>query len=327
MIFHAKSLLGTEKVTTTKICQIQFHTAFAALDLTPSGQLRFNKNDLDGLDSPDKYPDTFHLLINLDYKANLQAPQVGDEPWANRDEFDEQVRRATNSPQTLFTSHEELNILQRMYDSSQKKVYSDESATPKPVNQTNFLSPRLFDDQDDSSSPLSSRSASPMPIKTTSHEMPTANLLGLDMDDNTAPPAPQTQTQPVHNLASNFDLLLDLGVSGPAPVTQTSTSSNNFDANFDLFAPTTTQNVASNANDLLGFDVYDQSQPKTGSQAPPLNPNMMMYGMGAPKPNTIPVKTRYIYIKIRIVNSKQNTFAKYRISLIYLHWGISHTRL
>ena len=42
-VYHAKSLLGTEKITTTKVFQLQFHTAFAHLDQSSNGSLRFNK--------------------------------------------------------------------------------------------------------------------------------------------------------------------------------------------------------------------------------------------------------------------------------------------
>lgn len=43
IIYHAKSLLGTEKVTSTRICQFQFHTGFLAVELAPNGQYRFTK--------------------------------------------------------------------------------------------------------------------------------------------------------------------------------------------------------------------------------------------------------------------------------------------
>jgi cyclin G-associated kinase len=45
IVYHAKSLLGTEKITTNKICQFQFHTGFVAPELNQSGQIRFKKLD------------------------------------------------------------------------------------------------------------------------------------------------------------------------------------------------------------------------------------------------------------------------------------------
>ena len=194
MIFHAKSLLGTEKVTTTKICQLQFHTAFAHDNLTSNGQLRFTKNDLDGLDSNEKYPEPFNLLLNLDYK-NIQSPLASEEVWHNRHEFDSNVCQAM--PSILFTNENEMMTCLKSYDITKKKVYSDKlSVSPNNNNKNNnnqySLAPKSYENGD-SSSPLSSRSASPMPppsstSQLSNNEMPNfvkeANLLGLDEDDD-----------------------------------------------------------------------------------------------------------------------------------------------
>ncbi len=209
MLFHAKSLLGTEKVTTTKICQLQFHTAFAHANLVAASnghQLCFTKNDLDGLDSNEKYPDTFQVVLNLDYK-NSQSPAATEECWHNRHEFDQQVCKSS-VPDILFASHDEMTACLKSY-SNKKKVYSDKSSSsisPPNSNRNDFfLAPKSYERGDSSTSPQSSRSASPMSNNTqygqqvstnesvgaSSPNVIEANLLGLDLDDDKSGYVPQ----------------------------------------------------------------------------------------------------------------------------------------
>jgi cyclin G-associated kinase len=285
MIFHAKSLLGTEKVTTTKICQFQFHTAFAAAtsQVDPASGLsllRFTKNDLDGLDSNEKYPESFSLVLNLDYKQNQRAAAGSEEPWHMRNEFDELVKSAQAT--CLFQTQEEMNRTLRSYDVSKKKSYTDDCQS-----KSNFFlqpTPKLFDNIDmtnngdySSSPPLSSRSVSPMPVTQTEPIIMEANLLGLDMDDNTNSYSRQASSYETSSsvqgsanvLTNNFDLLLNL------EETDNPEQSNSL---FDPFATTTTTttNINSNTNnDLFNFDFSEQ--PSTTTQpTPPINSANMM---------------------------------------------------
>lgn len=112
IIFHAKSLLGTEKVTSTKICQLQFHTAFIAQQLLQTRQVVFRKDGLDGLDSPEKYSDTFHLILNMDLKSNV-SPLSTDEPWTNREQFDSMLPKTPQS--ILFTDQIEMEKIVNIF--------------------------------------------------------------------------------------------------------------------------------------------------------------------------------------------------------------------
>jgi hypothetical protein len=62
---------------------------------------------LDGLDSAEKYPDPFQIVLNLDYKQ-IESPQaVAEEPWYNENELNAQMSKA--SKQILFQSQDEMN--------------------------------------------------------------------------------------------------------------------------------------------------------------------------------------------------------------------------
>lgn len=112
MIFHAKSLLGTEKITSTKICQLQFHTAFIAHQIEVSRQITFTKQKLDGLDSLDKYPESFQVTLNMDLKGGQSAMST-DEPWINRDQFCSMIPKV---PQTvLFTGENEMEKFMNIF--------------------------------------------------------------------------------------------------------------------------------------------------------------------------------------------------------------------
>ncbi len=112
MIFHAKSLLGTEKVTSTKICQIQFHTAFIAQQLADRHCVVFKRDGLDGLDSLDKYPENFAIALNMDLKSN-PCPLAVDEPWANREQFSSSLPRAPQ--EILFSNSNEMERIKHIF--------------------------------------------------------------------------------------------------------------------------------------------------------------------------------------------------------------------
>jgi cyclin G-associated kinase len=114
IVFHAKSLLGTEKVTSTRICQIQFHTAFVSDQMLNSNRVVFTKNDLEGLDSPDKYPDKFSVVLNCELK-NSRSPLVDEEIWNNRDELASTLNKASRLRNLIFSNPDELNQLVKVF--------------------------------------------------------------------------------------------------------------------------------------------------------------------------------------------------------------------
>jgi len=116
IIFHAKSLLGTEKTTSTRICQIQFHTAFIAQTLEETRQVIYKKDDLDGLDSADKYPGSFAVVLNMDLKSSV-SPMSTDEPWTNREQFDALLPRGPQS--ILFSDPTEMERLVHIFGNNE----------------------------------------------------------------------------------------------------------------------------------------------------------------------------------------------------------------
>ncbi len=77
--------------------------------------MRFNRNELDGLDTPDKYPEKFGVVLSLKYQ-NVESPIVGEEAWFNRREFDSQMLKA--QPNTLFNATDEMNHVMQTFRKS-----------------------------------------------------------------------------------------------------------------------------------------------------------------------------------------------------------------
>ena len=64
------------------------------------------RNELDGLDTADKYPDPFQIVLNLDYKSN-ESPQAAEETWYNQSELCTNLARAGKN--LIFQSGDEMN--------------------------------------------------------------------------------------------------------------------------------------------------------------------------------------------------------------------------
>ncbi|XP_063795240.1 putative tyrosine-protein phosphatase auxilin isoform X2 [Pseudophryne corroboree] len=79
-IYHMRSTIGGRlqaKMTNTQILQIQFHTGFIALGTTV---LQFTKPELDACDSPDKYPQLFHVTLDIEIEATDRQTDLTP-PW------------------------------------------------------------------------------------------------------------------------------------------------------------------------------------------------------------------------------------------------------
>uniref|UniRef100_A0A8C8VQ61 DnaJ heat shock protein family (Hsp40) member C6 n=1 Tax=Pelusios castaneus TaxID=367368 RepID=A0A8C8VQ61_9SAUR len=81
-VYHMRSTIGGRlqaKMSNTQIFQIQFHTGFIALG---TSILKFTKPELDACDSPDKYPQLFHIILEIEIEsADRQADLTP--PWEN----------------------------------------------------------------------------------------------------------------------------------------------------------------------------------------------------------------------------------------------------
>ncbi|XP_075011680.1 auxilin isoform X4 [Calonectris borealis] len=83
-------------MTNTQIFQIQFHTGFIALGTTT---LKFTKPELDACDSPDKYPQLFHVILEIEIQSTDRQTELTP-PWENFTTKD-------INPTILFSSHQE----------------------------------------------------------------------------------------------------------------------------------------------------------------------------------------------------------------------------
>ncbi|XP_061489326.1 putative tyrosine-protein phosphatase auxilin isoform X2 [Rhineura floridana] len=98
-VYHMRSTIGGRlqaKMTNTQIFQIQFHTGFIALGTT---MLKFTKPELDACDSSDKYPQLFHVILEIEIDSTDRQTDLTP-PWENFTTKD-------INPSILFSSHQE----------------------------------------------------------------------------------------------------------------------------------------------------------------------------------------------------------------------------
>lgn len=246
---------------------------------------------MDGLDSLEKYPDSFNVILSFEYKNN-QSPLALEEPWNNQAEFNRLLNNATQS--LLFNTPDEMYQLTQVYDVS-SKPYSDDNET-EPNNLRNKNHDNLNDNNylniDESnrlgrgysSSPGSSRSPSPSNYhhktdETTGPPQPAEGNL-LDFDFGSSDHNQHTNQTENKKPNTDFGLLLDFGDTSSS-TTSTATNNNN---NFDIFATTTTSNTnkeENKSNDLLGFDLFSPPTNTVPSQNNATSSNIMFDPFGS----------------------------------------------
>ncbi|XP_034035455.1 putative tyrosine-protein phosphatase auxilin [Thalassophryne amazonica] len=98
-VYHMRSTIGGRlqaKVSNTQIFQIQFHTGFIA---PGTAVLKFNKPELDACDSPEKYAQLFHVVLDVEVEGVDKQKDLTP-PW-------EQFPCKDLSPNVLFSCHQE----------------------------------------------------------------------------------------------------------------------------------------------------------------------------------------------------------------------------
>ncbi|XP_038608306.1 putative tyrosine-protein phosphatase auxilin isoform X2 [Tachyglossus aculeatus] len=98
-VYHMRSTIGGRlqaKMTNTQIFQIQFHSGFIPLGTTV---LKFTKPELDACDSPEKYPQLFHVVLEVEIEPGERQTDLTP-PWENFSTKD-------INPSILFSSHQE----------------------------------------------------------------------------------------------------------------------------------------------------------------------------------------------------------------------------
>ncbi|KAL2089707.1 hypothetical protein ACEWY4_014395 [Coilia grayii] len=212
-VYHMRSTIGGRlqaKVSNTQIFQIQFHTGFIAPGTTV---LKFIKPELDTCESPDKYPQLFHVLLDVEVESTEKQKDLTP-PW-------EQFPTRDLNPNVLFSSPEEQQQALAIADpshagGSEGRRGPHEESEPSDDEMLS-LSSQQSNASNERSSGMQAREPPKRPdAPPTAARPPPAedvDLLGLDGE---AVEPPGTSPQPP--AANTQDLLGDL-FGGP-PVTQ-----------------------------------------------------------------------------------------------------------
>ncbi|XP_051986503.1 putative tyrosine-protein phosphatase auxilin isoform X6 [Xyrauchen texanus] len=205
-VYHMRSHALQAKVTNTQIFQIQFHTGFIAPCTTV---LKFLKTELDACDSPEKYPQLFQVLLDIEVESIEKGGDLTP-PW-------EQFPTKDLIPNVLFSCHQEHQDALAISDPAQGhggcggRVGPNEESEPSDDDMLSLSS------QQSNTSNEKAKAAkkpelqpSPAPPPPTAEEV---DLLGLDRD--TAQPPPSSPQPPT--TSTTTDLLGDLFVAPPTP--------------------------------------------------------------------------------------------------------------
>lgn len=198
-VYHMRSHALQAKVTNTQIFQIQFHTGFIAPGTTV---LKFMKTELDACDSPEKYPQLFHVLLDIEVESTEKQKDLTP-PW-------EQFPTKDLSPNVLFSCHQEHQDALAIADPAQGHGSCGGRVGPNEESEPS----------DDDMLSLSSQQSNTSNDKTKATKKPErppaaeeVDLLGLDGDAAKPPPS---SPQP-HATSTTTDLLGDLFGAPPTP--------------------------------------------------------------------------------------------------------------
>ncbi|XP_077054779.1 auxilin isoform X13 [Siphateles boraxobius] len=204
-VFHMRSHALQAKVTNTQIFQIQFHTGFIAPGTTV---LKFMKTELDACDSPEKYPQLFHVLLDIEVESTEKQKDLTS-PW-------EQFPTKDLNPNVLFSCHQEHQDALAVADPAQGhgscggRVGPNEESEPSDDEMLSLSSQQSNTSNEKSKAP---KKPEPQPAAAPSPAAEEVDLLGLDGDAAKLPPSsPQPPTT-----STTTDLLGDLFGAPPTP--------------------------------------------------------------------------------------------------------------
>ncbi|CAB1332218.1 unnamed protein product [Coregonus sp. 'balchen'] len=215
-VYHMRNTIGGRlqaKVSNTQILQIQFHTGFIAPGTTV---LKFTKPELDACDSPEKYPQLFHVLVDIEVESTDKQKDLTP-PW-------EQFPNKDLIPNVLFSCHQEhqdaLAIAEpsRSHSGSDGRPHgedsepSDDEMLSLSSQQSNASGERPGGAQSGPRGPK--RPEQPQAPATAPPPPEEVDLLGLD-GAAVNPPCPSPQP-PTTNTTT--DLLGDLFGASPQPL-------------------------------------------------------------------------------------------------------------
>jgi hypothetical protein len=75
VVSHARSTLGSKmlqsKITAIKISSVQFNLLFEHKGVVGEHVLKFDLNNLDGIEESDRYPRDFQLIVELELQTGI----------------------------------------------------------------------------------------------------------------------------------------------------------------------------------------------------------------------------------------------------------------
>uniref|UniRef100_A0A3Q2W7B6 Auxilin n=1 Tax=Haplochromis burtoni TaxID=8153 RepID=A0A3Q2W7B6_HAPBU len=203
-VYHMRSTIGGRlqaKVSNTQIFQIQFHTGF----ITPgTTMLKFNKPELDACDSPEKYPQLFHVILEVEVEGVDKQKDLTP-PW-------EQFPCKDLSPNVLFSGHQEhqdaLAIAGkngRVSLGQQLELYCEHGRVRGEESEPSDDEMLSLSSQQSNASAAHQKPDLPAPTSATPAPAEEVDLLGLDGDEVNRP-----SSKPPSTAAATTDLLGDL---------------------------------------------------------------------------------------------------------------------
>ncbi|XP_060723587.1 putative tyrosine-protein phosphatase auxilin isoform X2 [Tachysurus vachellii] len=196
--FHMRSHALQAKVTNTQIFQIQFHTGFIAPGTTV---LKFLKPELDACDSPDKYPQLFQVLLEIEVEDTEKQKDLTP-PW-------EQFPTKDLSPNVLFSSHQEHKDALAVTDPAQAQGAQGGRVGPNEESEPSDDDMLSLSSQQSSGSGEKAKGASKAEAPPTAAPPLAEDVDLLGLDGGNIPPPP-TSPQPSNTTNTTTDLLGDL---------------------------------------------------------------------------------------------------------------------
>ncbi|XP_031139761.1 putative tyrosine-protein phosphatase auxilin isoform X3 [Sander lucioperca] len=284
-VYHMRSTIGGRlqaKVSNTQIFQIQFHTGFIAPGTT---MLKFNKPELDACDSPEKYPQLFHVILDVEVEGVDKQKDLTP-PW-------EQFPVKDLNPNVLFSCHQEhqdalaiademegldLEEPSRPHGGPDGRGHGEESE-PSDDDMLSLSSQR----SNASTAPQKPDPSAPMPAASAPTEE--MDLLGLDGEDINCP-----SSQPPPAAAATTDLLGDL-FGGPPQPTSGASSAQSTPQKVVLNTASPCPSPAPSGFDPFGTGPMPKPQDMIGSFLGPGNmgqPDPFLHAARSPSPTLQP---------------------------------------
>ncbi|XP_052833700.1 cyclin-G-associated kinase-like [Octopus bimaculoides] len=144
-VYHARSTFGGKvqgKITSMKMFQLQFHTGMINPD---AESLKYTFTDLDHIESPEKLPELFKAVLEINVSPNDRPQTDHMLPWEN-------FNVKSVNPKILFSSEEETERVQSELESAEKASLNSHQGSSEHINdspsrssgkESPYMSPQL----------------------------------------------------------------------------------------------------------------------------------------------------------------------------------------